>query len=164
MAALTLAAALTSLVFGAGAAVAEENGSFRLFQSFVRDYTVIEHVGETITGGSVEGTSTVLQSSGGPFVEEATHLMTCVTYAKTSETDVDIRGGCRLTDGSGDSWFALAERREGDLRDSGGGSGRWYIVGGTGKYAGISGSCSYETKYLPGVHIVSTKECTWTRS
>jgi len=53
-----------------------------------------------------------------------------------------------------------ARRSVGDIEE-GGGAGRWELVGGTGEHAGVSGSCPYETEYLPGNHLVSIADCTW---
>ena len=116
-----------------------------------------------VTGGSLTGTSTVLESSGEPFAEGSNHLITCVAYGKTTEAGVDIEGACTITDASGDSWFALAKRRAGVIEAGGGGEGRWKLVGGTGKFDGIEGGCSYDSNYLPGVHAVSIGNCTWQR-
>ena len=158
-----LTAALWGLLFGAQSAVAEESGSFRYVQSVVYTYTTIDHAGGRVTGGSLTGTSTVLESSGEPFAEGSNHLIACVAYGKTTEAGVDIEGACTITDASGDSWFALTERRAGDIEAGGGGEGRWKLVGSTGKFDGIDGGCCYDSNYLPGVHAVSTGNCTWQR-
>lgn len=159
MAALAIAA--TGFLFDARSAVAEESGSFRVLMSVVTDYTTIDHAGAKVTGGSSTGTSTVLQSSGGPFAEGATHLLTCVVYATISEADTDVWGACTITDASGDSWFALAKRSVGDIEEGSGGGGWWEMMGGTGKYAGLSGSCPYDFEYLPGNRLVSSGDCSW---
>ena len=153
--------AATGFVFGAQSAVAEERGSFRMLLSFVHDFTTIDHAGAKVSGGSLTGTVTVLQSSGGVFVEGASYLASSVGYATISEAETDVRGACTMTDASGDSWFALVKRSVGDIEEGGGGAGRWELVGGTGKYAGVSGSCPYETQYLPGNRLVSIADCTW---
>ena len=162
MAAAALLAA-AGFGFGAQTAFAEESGSFRALMSVVTDYTTIDHAGAKVTGGSSTGTSTVLQSSGPPFAEGATHLLTCVVYATVSEAETDVRGNCTITDASGDSWFALAQRRVGDIEAGDGGAGRWEMMGGTGKYAGLSGSCPYDVQYLPGNRLVTSSDCTWKR-
>ncbi len=162
----TAAAALfaaTGVVVGAQGAVAKESGSFRMLMSGVTDYTRIDHAGTKVTGGSLSGTITVLRSSGGAFAEGETHLLACVVYATTSETDTDVRAACTITDASGDSWFARAQRRAGEIKEGGGGGGKWELAGGTGKYAGLGGSCPYDVEYLPGNRLVSTAECAWKR-
>ena len=153
--------AVAGLMFGAQGAAAEESGSFRVLMSVVYDQTTIDHAGAKVTGGSSTGTSTVLQSSGGAFAEGATHLLTCVIYATVSEADSDIRAVCTIIDASGDSWFAQAMRSAGDVEEGSGGAGRWELVGGTGKYAGLSGSCPYDVQYLPGNRLVLIADCTW---
>lgn len=38
------------------------------------------------------------------------------------------------------------------------------LRGGTGKYEGITGSCSYVTEYLEGARVVVIGDCSWSRS
>ena len=38
------------------------------------------------------------------------------------------------------------------------------LVGGTGKYAAISGTCEYDVDYLEGKWLVLMADCTWHRS
>ena len=161
MAAAAMASA--GLLFVAQAAMAEEGGSVRLSHSLVADYTSMDHAGATVTAGSTTGASTVLQSSGAPFVEGSTYLARCLAYSTVSAARVDIRGACTMTDASGDSLFALATRTAGDLQAGTGGAGRWELVGGSGKYAGIGGGCAYDVEYIPGDRLVSTMDCTWER-
>ena len=68
------------------------------------------------------------------------------------------------SDLDGDLLYSKALRDEGTVGTGGGGAGRWDLLGGTGKYAGITGSCPYETQYLPGDWVVTTGECTWSKS
>ena len=156
-----LAIATTGLVFGTQAAAAEESGGFRLLMSVVNDYTTIDHAGAKVTGGSSTGTSTVLQSSGGAFAEGAPNLMACVVYATVSEADTDIRAACTFTDASGDNWYAQAKRSTGQIEAGSSGAGRWELLGGTGKYAGLSGDCPYDVQNLPHDRLVLTADCTW---
>ncbi len=37
------------------------------------------------------------------------------------------------------------------------------LVGGTGKYADITGQCSYETEYFTTRTLVTTAECAWSQ-
>ena len=161
LAAISLAFAAATFVCRAGSAAAEESGSFRMLMSGVHDYTTIDHAGAKVSGGSLTGTAALVRSSGGAFAEDAIHIVTCVAYAWVSEADTDVRGACTLTDVSGDTWFARAQRRVGDIEQGSGGEGRWDLVGGTGKYVGLEGGCRYDTEYLPGNRLVSTAECTW---
>ena len=66
---VTVFIAASAVTWSAGAATAGESGSFTLLNSFVHDYTVLEHAGETVAGGPLQGTATVIESSGSPFAE-----------------------------------------------------------------------------------------------
>ncbi len=156
-----LAIAAMGFAFWTHGAAAEVSGSFRALMSVVYDYTTIDHAGAKVTGGSSTGTSTVFQSSGGVFAEGAAHLMTCVVYATISEADTDIRASCTFADASGDSWYARAKRSAGGVEAGSVGAGRWELLGGTGKYVGLSGQCPYDAQHLPGNRLVLTADCTW---
>ena len=158
--------AVAVLAFAAGAACAAplaagESGGFKLFTGAVHDYTVLEHAGRTITGGPLEGTAAVVETSGGPFAEGANYRMTCLVYARKSGDGLDLEAPCALTDADGDSWYVIAERRAGDVEVGGGGRGVQRIVGGTGKYADATGSCRYSTDYLPDNRLVVVSACEW---
>ncbi len=144
-------------------AVAEETGSFTMLHSYERNYTVIEHAGGQVTGGSLTGTSTVLRSSGAPFVKGSVSTANCIVFVRMTEAGIDLEAPCTTTDADGDSLFFVSRRTAGDIQEGGGGAGHAEIVGGTGRYAGISGSCSYDTAYLPNGHTVTFPECDWKR-
>ncbi len=158
--AATLIAASAATWF-AGLATADESGSFKLLNSFMRDYTVLEHAGETITAGSLQGTATVIGGSGGPFADGANYRLACVVYGKRSDDGLYLEAPCTLTDSEGDSWYVVATRRSGDTQVGGGGQGIRRIVGGTGKYADVTGLCPYTTNYMPDDWTVSTAVCEW---
>lgn len=159
--AATLAVVVSLALFTARTAVAEESGSFTALYSFARDDTTIEHAGGKVTGGALTGTSTVLQSSGAPFVEGSNSNVACITYVRMSEDGIDLKAPCTSVDADGDRIFTMSMREAGDIQEGGGGLGSSEIIGGTGKYAGISGSCSYETEYLPDNRIVTSARCDW---
>ena len=154
------------LVFAAGAACAAplaagESGSFKLYTSAVHDYTVMKHAGRTITGGPLEGTAAIVETSGGPFAEGASYRVTCLVYARKSGAGLDLEAPCALTDADGDSLYVTAERRAGDTEVGGGGQGVQRILGGAGKYADVTGNCRYTTDYLPDDRLVSATTCEW---
>ena len=159
--AATLIIAMAGFPLVTWPALADE-GSVRLLWSLVRDYTTVDHGGVQITGGSSTGTVSVLESSGGPFVEGAVGIGTCVLLARTSESDVDLEAPCSMTDREADSLYIMTRRNSGDVLE-GGGQGRLELLGGSGKYAGLDGACSYDLTYLPGDHLVAVAECTWHR-
>ena len=49
------------------------------------------------------------------------------------------------------------------MATGGGGEGRWQLMGGTGKYAGVTGTCTYDTSYLTQDRVVTEGECAWER-
>ena len=158
-----------ALVAGAGimcvahTAAAEESGSLRIIRTYVQDYTTIDHGGVRVTGGTLEGAVTILQSSGGPFVEGTHDRATCVVYIKRSEAGFELEVPCETTAPSGDKWYTLSKRREGDVEAGSGGPGTMEILGGTGAYEGIGGSCTYDVDYLPDNWVVMIADCTWQR-
>ena len=158
-----LAIGVAGILSWAHTAIADESGSFRVFQSLSYDFTTIEHPGGTTTAGSLAGTSAVLESSGEPFPSGSFAGAVCVAYIKQSESSLKLEAPCTVTDEEGDNWFFVARRDTGNLADGGGGEGHAEIVGGTGKYAGITGECPYETEYLSTGYIVSFGDCAWER-
>lgn len=161
-----VATALATVVGFLGTApssIADENGSFSVIRSYVRDYATLEHAEGTVTAGTLEGTVTTHTSSGEPFVEGDHSLVKCMVYAKSSAESMNLEAPCTTTDASGDRWYTLSHRRAGDVSAGGGGQGRWELMGGSGKYAGVTGSCTYETSYLAESRVVTVGNCTWQR-
>ena len=142
--AVALAAAI-GIPCAATSALGQDSGSFSAIASYVRDFTTVEHAGGTYFGGSLEGSTTILASSGGPFVEGGHSLSTCVAFGKRSAAGVDLESACTIANASGDTLYLVAERRAGDVDAGGGGQGQLELAGGTGVYAGLTGSCAYET-------------------
>jgi hypothetical protein len=157
-----LAAALAMLAAQAG--VAEESGSYRSLRSYHNDYLTIDHGAQTFTGGTLQGTRTIIESSGGPFVAGANSSSDCLVYSRSSDSGISLEAPCTETDLSGDVGYSRAVRSDGDVAVGGGGAGRWELLGGSGKYEGITGSCSYTTEYLEGARAVIVADCTWSRS
>jgi hypothetical protein len=143
---------------------ADEGGTFSIIRSYVRTHTTLEHAVGTVTAGTLEGTVTTLASSGEPFTEGDHSLVTCVFYGKSTAEGVSLEAPCATIDGSGDQWYTLSQRSVGDTATGGGGEGRWQIMGGTGKYAGMTGTCTYDTSYVTQDRVVTTGKCTWERS
>ena len=159
---LAAALAMSMPLILSGAADAQETGSFRSLQSYVQDYTTIDHAGGAVTAGTLVGTSTILESSGPPFVKGERSVARCLIYVRSSrEGAVELESPCTHTDGSGDEIYLLARRKEGDIAEGGGGAGRFEIMGGTGKYADVSGECTYVARYLPANHADTASKCNW---
>ena len=161
-----IAAALAAgagVLCAAHTAMAEESGSVRLIRTYVQDYTTINHADARVTGGTLEGVVTILESSGGPFVEGTHGRATCVVYIKRAEAGFDLEVPCETTAPSGDRWYTLSQRREGNVEAGSGGPGTMEILGGTGAYEGVSGSCTYDVDYLADNWVVMIADCTWQR-
>lgn len=155
--------AVLGLICAAPGALAQESGSFSVIATYVRDFKSIEHADGAYFGGSMEGSTTVLASSGAPFDAGGHSLSTCVVFGKRAAAGLDLQTACTTTDASGDMLFLTAERRAGDVDAGGGGEGELQIAGGTGVYAGLSGRCGYETSYLANDQVITTTDCTWHR-
>ena len=157
-----LLAAVTMMA--AQAAFSDESGSYRSLRSFHHDYITIDHGGQTFTGGMARGTRTIIQSSGGPFVEGANSYTECLVFSTSSEDSISLEAPCTDADASGDVMYTRAVRNEGTVGAGGGGEGVWELLGGTGKYADISGSCTYTTEYLEGGVALVHADCAWSKA
>ncbi len=140
-----------------------ESGTFSVLRSYVRDYATLEHAAGTISTGVLEGTVTTLTSSGEPFTQGEHSLIRCLFYAISTADGVNLEAPCTTTDRSGERWFTLSQRNAGDTATGGGGEGRWELMGGTGKYVGVTGTCSYKTFYLTQDRVVTEGRCAWER-
>ncbi|MDE0023343.1 MAG: hypothetical protein OXP69_02910 [Spirochaetaceae bacterium] len=151
------------LVLGAHTAVADEGGTFFMVRSYQHSYITVEHSDESYTGGILRGTQTVLDSSGGPFADSMNSTLECLVFSRSSDAGLTLEAPCVGADLDGDLLYTTAVRGHGTV-GTGGGAGRWEIRGGTGKYAGITGICDYDTQYLANDQVVTTGECTWSKS
>ena len=151
------------ILCAAPGAFAQEGGSFSAVANYVRDFTSIEHADGTYFGGTLEGSTTTLASSGEPFVAGGSSLSTCVVFGKRAAAGLDLQTACTSTNASGDTLYLTAERRAGDVDAGGGGEGRIEIAGGTGAYAGVTGTCAYDTNYLENDQVVTKTDCIWHR-
>ena len=142
---------------------AAETGSFTSVSSMTGGYTTIAHMDGTIFGGASEGTSTVVRSSGGPFIEGGSSRVTCIVHGKSSAAVTELEAACTVTDPSGDKQFWNSRRSAGDVAQGGGGAGRLGMLGGTGRFEGVTGSCSYRADYLTNDLYVTRADCTWQR-
>ena len=157
-----LAAAMTMMA--AQAVYADESGSYRSLRSFRHDYLTIDHGGQTFTGGMLRGTRTIIESSGGPFAEGANSYTECLVFSTSTDDSISLEAPCTDTDTSGDVMYSRVVGNQGDV-GAGGGEGVWELLGGTGKYAGTTGSCSYHhTEYLEGGVGVVDADCTWSKA
>ena len=140
-----------------------KSGSFEYVLSAVTEFTAVEQLDYVVRAGTLDGTVTIIKSSGGPFEAGSSGTVSGVGYIKKSAAGIDLESPGAITDSSGDTWYAVARRSAGDQAVGGGGAGRQEIAGGTGKYEGITGTCEYIVDYLPDNKIVTRSTCQWQR-
>jgi hypothetical protein len=147
------------LIFGANAWA--DSGTFESVASMTSNWTTMEHLGGTVTVGSQKGTSTVIKSSGGPFVEGHSNIFQCLAYIRKTSAGIDLESSCTGTRASGEKMFMRSSRKAGDVAAGGGGKGVSTFVGGTGQFEGITGRCLYTVDYLSNNEMVSKSKCSW---
>ena len=156
---------VAGLVTPLSPALAQTSGQFTLAGSFAYSYEQIQHGSTTFTGGNLEGGTTVVRGQGALFPEGQSFLQSCVVFSEKSADGFSLNAPCTLTETQEygeDTLFFVSIREQGDLGDpSSGGMGRMNLMGGTGKYADVTGQCSYETQYLSISTLVTTAECAW---
>ena len=141
-----------------------KSGSFEYVLSAITDFTAVEQLDHVVRAGKLDGTVTIIKSSGGPFEAGSSGTLSALLYLKKSAAGIDLESPGAITDSAGDTWYAVARRSAGDQAVGGGGAGRQEIAGGTGKYEGITGACEYIVDYLPDNKIVSQGTCQWERN
>ena len=151
------------LALAAQTVAADEEGTFRMLRSYQHSYITIDHGAESYTGGILRGTDTILASSGGPFVEGAHSRSECLVFSRGTEAGIALEAPCVNIDQDGDRVYSVAVREQGTIGAGGGGDGRWELRGGTGKYEGITGRCTYQTQYLEGGWVVAVGTCDYRR-
>ena len=145
------------------AASAGDSGTYEAVGSLATTLTTLEHGDETVIGGGGTGISTITKSSGAPFVEGSSGAVQCISYGTRSRAGFQIEARCTGTYTSSDKVYTVSTRKTGDVTSGSSGEGRIEIVGGTGKFAGITGACQYKIDFLPGNHTVSRSKCEWRR-
>ena len=154
---------LAGMVAPLSPALAQTSGQMTLTGSFTYAYDRIKHENTTFTAGSTHGADVVSSSQGPLFTEGQSFLTSCVVFSESSADGLNLKAPCTLTEpkeSDGDELFVLFSRKDGNL---GGGMGHGDLVGGTGKYANITGQCSYEVQYLNTSVYVITWDCAWSR-
>ena len=157
----SIIAAGVFLIFGANAWA--DSGSFEAVTSLTSNWTTMEHLDGTVTIGSQSGTSTDFNVSGGPFVEGGSNIFDCLAYIRKTPAGSDMESSCTTTHASGDKLFVRASRKAGDIAEGGGGEGVSRFVGGTGRFEGMTGRCTYTADYLAGQKSVTKSKCSWQR-
>lgn len=162
---LSKAVGAVASLFAAGLfaapAHAQDAGTLRAIVVLLNDYTNLDHADVRVIGGPLEGVAVTVESSAAPWIAGSSSRVSCLTFARAGADGLDLEAPCNITDSDGDTWFALATREE--MNAEGGGAGEAMMVGGTGKYADITGSCAYAVARLPDNWQTTTITCDWMR-
>lgn len=127
------------------------------------EYTRIKHHDGTVFAGGLEGVASVVESSGEPFGKGIHFYRTCVVFGKQTSGALELVTECTGTDVNNDKahLYLSGSRGKGDMSEGGG--GELEIMGGTGRFAKVKGSCPYDAAYLTGNRNVTTANCNWSQ-
>ena len=87
-------------------------------------------------------------------------MINCGVRILSVGSDLDLISNCVQKDLSGDEFYTVAERKAGTIDTGGGGDGIQTIIGGTGKYQGVTGKCTYTVQFLESPWITVETSCT----
>jgi len=142
----------------------DDSGTFEAVFSTVNNLHLIDRGdGNSIVGGASIGTFTVVKGSGNPFAEGSVGQAECIPLIKKGPNSIDLEAHCTFTSSPDDKLFGLFKRKSGDIAAGTGGQGRLELLGGTGKYSGITGACPYKTSYMPQNTVVTIARCDWNK-
>ena len=89
------AVAAAALLMAAQTAAADESGTFRMLRSYRHSYVTIDHGVESFTGGTLQGTYSIIASSGAPFVDGVHGRSECLVYSRTAADGISPRSAVR---------------------------------------------------------------------
>ena len=141
------------------------SGTFDYVWSATLDLKVVTLGDQSITAGSLLGTFNTFNTSGSLFKSGYSMLSDCVIYIKRTANNISLEGPCVMIDKESDSkLFVMAKRDSGNTEIGGGGEGKQKIIGGTGIYAGVKGSCDYSAKFLPENQATVFGNCSYKKT
>ena len=152
----------TTLFFISSFNAFSEEGSYEYSYVGSHNLAKVNTLDGTITGGKLEGISIIMKSKGNLYQVGQNSENTCIILSKkgTKSKNSELEAFCESTDlETGDKTFAYNIRKEGTADSGSKGRGKQTIVGGTGKYKGISGECNYTVKYLPNNKLTTVGKC-----
>ena len=80
-----------------------KSGTYEFVLSAVTDFTVVKQLDHVVRAGSVDGTVTIIKSSGGPFEAGSSGTLSALLYLKKSAAGIDLESPVAFTDSSGDT-------------------------------------------------------------
>ncbi len=139
-----------------------EKGSYDIVYIGAHNLNTVNTPDGTVTGGKLDGIFTVTNSSGMLYSSGDNGKSTCIILSKKNKNknNSDLEAFCETTDlKTGDKTFSYNIRKEGTVQAGSEGKGKQTIIGGTGKFKGISGVCNYTVKYLPEKKLTTIGTC-----
>ena len=133
-------------------------GGYKSSAALESDYEVMHWNGGTLMVGTLTGVAEIYGSTSS-LITNGSVMINCGTRILTSGSDLDLISNCIQRDMSGNEFYTVAERKAGTADVGGGGAGVQKIVGGTGKYAGVTGNCTYAVKFLEAPWITVESTC-----
>ena len=120
-----------------------EEGSYELSYVGSHNLSKVNTIDGTVTGGKLEGIAIIMKSNGKLYQAGQNFENTCIILSKkeSKNKNATLEAFCESTD------LDTGDR------------GKQTIIGGTGKYEGISGECTYTVKYLPENKLTTLGTC-----
>ena len=159
---MKLKLSLTTLFFIFILNAFSEEGSYEYSYVGSHNLAKVNTLNATITGGKLEGISIIIKSKGDLYQVGQNSENTCIILSKKEKMskNSELEAFCESIDlETGDKTFAYNIRKEGTADTGSKGRGKQTIIGGTGKYKGISGECNYTVKYLPNNKLATVGTC-----
>ena len=142
-----------------------ESGTYSTSAVCEYDKSAINTNNKMVISLYFECISTITKSDNDLFVvNDNSYANLMANIIKTSNS-MDLTGYGTLTSAtnSNDKYFTENNRKVGDIKKGSSGKGKSKIVGGTGKYAGIIGECSYMVSYHTEDKMSSIVDCSYTK-
>jgi hypothetical protein len=136
-----------------------DGGTFESLAAYSVDAATMQFGEAQVTSGRATGSMTITKSSGGPFEEGLVGMSQCFAIAERSGAGTAVEARCSATYKDG-AFFFISRRKAGEAA-AGSGEGISEIIGGTGRFAGITGTCRYRVDFLQNKAGVDRKICEW---
>lgn len=121
--------------------------SYQVVATYQYDYTTLAHGEVEYIGGPTKGTMTIIGSTGAPFVVGESFASRCLVFSRREGEGLELEAPCVDTSPSGSVLYSRFRQTQGEIGADGGGTREWELLGGSGEFEGVSGSCRYNTRY-----------------
>ena len=148
------------LIFGLSNVYAE-SGKYSISAVCDINKTEIDTNNKTIMSIYFDCISTVIKSDNDLFKVGENSFVEGIANIQNSSKGMDLQSFNTIVSAknSDDKIFSENVRKAGDVKKGGAGTSK--IVGGTGKYAGISGGCEYTVNYFPKNKTTTIQNCSF---